>query len=409
MFFQSPRDMNPSMEDGYAYAMNPMIPSSLNPAPTPELPPVVSSMTTPQLNYSNRPQYAQGGRVEGLPEMAEAVREQGRHGDTMLAHITPAEALLLRAMGGSGTVNPETGLPEYFFGGLGKLFKKIAGPVLGSILGTVVGGPLGGALGGAIGGSIGHPKQRVGPIAGGIGGFFGGPSLTGGLSALQSGGGLGGMLGGMGSGFGQSTGMLSSGLGGLSNLLGMGGGGSPSAPSSVPGAGVSSGGGLLGNGNLLNTALLGTAVLGTLGRREKTPGPQSFAEAMNQAQPRWRPDQYPREARPYKRRYRPLPREYDPTQEGEHLFFEEEPYGMKRGGYLDGETGGQDDKIPAMLSDGEYVVRADRVSAIGDGNNRAGARKLDEFLENIDRHKGITRFPPKTKSLASYLKNRTMH
>jgi len=39
---------------------------------------------------------------------------QGRNGDTMLAHINPQEAALLKSLGGSGTVNPNTGLPEFF-------------------------------------------------------------------------------------------------------------------------------------------------------------------------------------------------------------------------------------------------------------------------------------------------------
>ena len=46
--------------------------------------------------------------------MAERVRRAGRGPDTMLAHITPKEAALLRAQGGSGTTNPMTGLPEFF-------------------------------------------------------------------------------------------------------------------------------------------------------------------------------------------------------------------------------------------------------------------------------------------------------
>jgi hypothetical protein len=39
---------------------------------------------------------------------------QGRNGDTMLAHINPQEAELLKALGGAGTTNPETGLPEFW-------------------------------------------------------------------------------------------------------------------------------------------------------------------------------------------------------------------------------------------------------------------------------------------------------
>lgn len=58
----------------------------------------------------------------GLADMAKYLASKGRNGDTMLAHITPSEARLLKAMGGSGTINPQTGLPEFF---LKKLFKKV--------------------------------------------------------------------------------------------------------------------------------------------------------------------------------------------------------------------------------------------------------------------------------------------
>jgi hypothetical protein len=58
----------------------------------------------------------------GLADVASYLASQGRNGDTMLAHITPAEARLLKAMGGSGTINPRTGLPEFF---LKKIFKKV--------------------------------------------------------------------------------------------------------------------------------------------------------------------------------------------------------------------------------------------------------------------------------------------
>ena len=45
---------------------------------------------------------------------SDLLASHGRHGDTMLAHITPEEASLLKAHGGSGTINPETGLPEFW-------------------------------------------------------------------------------------------------------------------------------------------------------------------------------------------------------------------------------------------------------------------------------------------------------
>ena len=53
----------------------------------------------------------------GLPDMAEKVRQGGRKGDTILAHINPKEARLLKKHGGSGEINPETGLPEFDDGG----------------------------------------------------------------------------------------------------------------------------------------------------------------------------------------------------------------------------------------------------------------------------------------------------
>ena len=58
----------------------------------------------------------------GLADMARLLASQGRNGDTMLAHITPAEARLLKSRGGAGSYNPYTGLPEFF---LKKLFKSV--------------------------------------------------------------------------------------------------------------------------------------------------------------------------------------------------------------------------------------------------------------------------------------------
>jgi hypothetical protein len=45
--------------------------------------------------------------------LAQIVRSKGRGRDTILAHITPREAKKLKREGGSGTVNPDTGLPEF--------------------------------------------------------------------------------------------------------------------------------------------------------------------------------------------------------------------------------------------------------------------------------------------------------
>lgn len=67
-------------------------------------------------------QFARGG----IAEAARLVASQGRNGDTMLAHITPAEMRLLKSRGGSGTINPVTGLPEFF---LKKLWNAVTAPI----------------------------------------------------------------------------------------------------------------------------------------------------------------------------------------------------------------------------------------------------------------------------------------
>ena len=80
--------------------------------------------------------FNKGGEVDnmGLQGLGQKMAAYGRYGDTMLAHISPEEAKMLKAMGGSGTRNPVTGLPEFFIGklfkGLFKGVKKIAPFVL---------------------------------------------------------------------------------------------------------------------------------------------------------------------------------------------------------------------------------------------------------------------------------------
>jgi hypothetical protein len=51
-----------------------------------------------------------------VPGLAQLLQRMGRKGDTVLAHITPKEARKLKKEGGSGTKNPDTGLPEFYDG-----------------------------------------------------------------------------------------------------------------------------------------------------------------------------------------------------------------------------------------------------------------------------------------------------
>ena len=77
------------------------------------------------------------------------------------------------------------------------------------------------------------------------------------------------------------------------------------------------------------------------------------------------------------------------------------------GGHIAGDAPGQSDKVPAMLSDGEFVFDADTVSALGDGNNAAGASVLEKMRQNIRAHKRaapVNKIPPKAKKPGAYLK-----
>lgn len=65
--------------------------------------------------------------------------------------------------------------------------------------------------------------------------------------------------------------------------------------------------------------------------------------------------------------------------------------GMAQGRYLGGHSDGMADKVPAnidgrrpaALSDGEFVVPADVVSHLGNGNSNAGAKRLYEMMDRI--------------------------
>tara|TARA_R110000824_G_C15009538_1_gene657154 strand:- start:368 stop:814 length:447 start_codon:yes stop_codon:yes gene_type:complete len=65
--------------------------------------------------------------------------------------------------------------------------------------------------------------------------------------------------------------------------------------------------------------------------------------------------------------------------------------GLKEGMYLGGASDGMADQVPATvdsvepaaLSDGEYVIPADVVSHLGNGNSDAGAKVLDGFLLKV--------------------------
>ena len=64
---------------------------------------------------------------------------------------------------------------------------------------------------------------------------------------------------------------------------------------------------------------------------------------------------------------------------------------MREGRYLSGSTDGMADKVPARidngqearLSDGEFVIPADVVSHLGNGNSEAGAKVLHSMMDRV--------------------------
>jgi hypothetical protein len=490
-------------QDPYAvYNPQPSIPYPNPPAET-EMPPM------PQMYDAAG--YARGGNVRGknYPRLAEMLRRQGNDEDTVLAHINPLEAMMLKTMGGSGTINPKTGLPQFgFFNKPGKATKSFFTKPKRALAETVglgsaiFGGPLGGALGGAAKEAIlGRNKNILsGALTGGLQGALipGAARLAGsGLSSLGATG-LGGTLenygaGNMGSWLGN-LGQVGGGLSGLWDSLGgaFGGGAAAAAGAAAPtvlsgakgakGSGINAGDSgevagkaagdegsfadrLLGNtGKYLskpkNLLALASAASSFANRpkKEKPKTPEQIAdeqkrlekalrlspaerkekeadllaearmqraiarnqflpeERLGNLNPIYRKSHTPEEQKRYGRWFS----HYDnPNFTGEPLLFKEGGNVMSPmmyeaeeisypslGNYIMGATKGQDDKVNAQLSDGEFVMPADVVSDLGDGNNSAGANELYKFMKNIRKHKrgGKAKLPPKAKSFVSYLK-----
>jgi hypothetical protein len=113
---------------------------------------------------------ASGGRV-GLRSVAKELQDMGRGGDTILAHINPQEAALLKRMGGSGTINPNTGLPEYWGIKLGPV--RIGSDYGGLSIGrTSIGDVLDKS-------GVADLISKLGPVAPMAAAYFGGPLAAG--------------------------------------------------------------------------------------------------------------------------------------------------------------------------------------------------------------------------------------
>lgn len=215
-----------------------------------------------------QPAFARGG----LAHLA----AQGRGGDTMLAHVNPMEAEMLRRMGGSGSVNPNTGLREFKGGGLTELVKTVApialavaAPGLGVAMSAALGAGIGAIGGGGIKGAL--MGAALGGLGAGAGGALGGTvnnAMGAGLSAGAQnvlGSSLIGGAVGQATGQGFAKGALTGAAGGLAgNAIG----GMAGAENSALNAGIRAGGSTTGNlltvGADPKTALKGGALAGLM-------------------------------------------------------------------------------------------------------------------------------------------------
>jgi hypothetical protein len=119
--------------------------------------------------------FAKGGMVDAARSVASA----GREGDSVLLHINPEEMELLRSMWGEPTVNPDTGMPEYFK--MRDIIKKVL-PFVSAALPVVLPG-----VGNAIGTALGAGSSFAGPLGNAIIGAGTGALTGGGKGALQGG------------------------------------------------------------------------------------------------------------------------------------------------------------------------------------------------------------------------------
>jgi hypothetical protein len=443
--------------------------------------------------------YGHAGR-QGLAAAAHEAAGHGRGGDSFLVHVNANELAEMRQRWGEPTINPDTGQPEFFLGGIRDWFKdnpwaSVALPVATSMLlpglGSAVGSGINDGLGlglspgasNAVGGGL--VGAGLGALTGGTRGALIGGALGAAVPYAQSGGfgeGLQNLTGGHvdDGGFNNEAARASMGLesqpqqpqrsgGALSNLFGGGG----------------SGGGS-GMGTMLPMLALAAMAGGSGGKSSSGGAPQMSPEqqaAVNQQNQHLRPVSF-------NRKYTPPTGDltqygYGGKQAGNGRWFEDnklpayaeggamtsppiddrgnpvtftqglknfftsygdpgrmqgrgssyatehrQEYDQKRvegaryarGGepqgalamashapsrYVAGPGDGRSDVIDAKLSNGEYVFDAESTALLGNGSSDAGARVLDQFRENLRKHKGKAlakgKFSPDAKRPEQYL------
>ena len=270
---------------------------------------------------------------------------------------------------------------------LKKIFKmaKKAAPVIGAGLGFLYGGPmLGSAIGGGLGSLVAGKSPEEALKFAALSGLTGGALSK--FGDLQAGQGLGGLLGGTGFGAtGTTGGAVGSGL-----IPSSGGGALATAPGTVGksklAATLSKGlGWAKANPKTAAVAALlgGGALAGGLGGDEEEVDMIDYTGTMAPFRDLGNASTIPVQTVPYSN--------YSHHFAGGGIA--DANYFPRRTGAISGPGTEVSDEVPAMLSDGEFVVNAKTVRGLGSmlgGNNRNDQRNLGaKFFYDLQNNYGV--------------------
>lgn len=373
----------------------------------------------------SREEMAEGG----LASKANAVKRAGRGGDTLVIHVNKDEYEFMKNRFGEPTINPNTGLPEFTPFYKQKWFAPVAGAVASAVGAPFVSDLLPAGVTDVLG-ATGSQSLAGGLIGAGVGALSGGArgALTGGLAGAAT----PAVLNAFGINNLPSQAASWMGLGGAPSMEGV----TTYPAGTVMGPNLPAGSSMYPAGSEVGPFPAGSAEAA-----RAAASPLSNAAGASSSLLKYAPlllaasamgggggQQQPQQARPaqtpqdpnmtrglsnvqFNRTRKPVTVDKDYGYGPSQQFFENNQLPTvqaARGHYVKGGGTGTSDSIPAVLSDGEYVMDAQTVSMLGDGSSDAGANKLDKMREEVRKHKGSAlakgKFAPQAKSPLSYMK-----
>ena len=379
---------------------------------------------------SKTPAFAKGGIVS-LRQSAQKLQSAGRGGDSMLAHITPREAQMLKSIGGGGTINPKTGLLEFKWMRAVRSVLKVGAQIIGTAALTMIGipPPIAGAIVGGVstllsGGSAKDALKSAlfsgltaGVTSGISSAFSGGDFISGfmGTGSSSAGGSIGERISGLfGGGGGEAAAAAGDAAGAAAADLPAAGaaetigklapgqsvpGGVSLAPTTPTPPPASSGG--ISNlmsmeglkkfawDNKVPLALAGGAALIAADRKSQKPAESIIPSETGSTLLAKNPEIYgvnPASLVPRTVQFGPST--VFPNNRyigGNSPEFQTGTRYVRAGGHISGPGTGTSDSIPARLSDGEFVMTADAVRGAGNGSRMKGAKKMYELMHKFER------------------------